>query len=271
MIKNVREAKMRSPFPGMDPYLERPSLWHEVHTGLIVALQLHLAPLLPSHYRVAIEQRTYSSPPAPDDLVGLPDVSVLREKTDVAYASAPSTTASVVTPVVVRVPMPEEQRERYLEVRDTQSGVVITVIELVSPSNKRAGEGRREYEQKRMRVLGSLAHLVEVDLLRGGEPMPMRVQDNSRTGHYRILVSRADRRPNADLYLFTVRNTIPTFPLPLQRGDTEPTVDLGKLLHDLHERAHYERAIDYRQDPTPPLDADDAAWADDLLRRAGLR
>ncbi len=262
---------MHIPFPGMDPYLERPALWHEVHTGLIVALQLHLAPLLPPHYRVAIEQRTYMTPFAPDDLVGLPDVSVLREKSDVAYAPALSITDSFSAPVVVRVPMPEEQRERYLEVRDTQSGVVITVIELLSPSNKRPGEGRHKYEQKRMRVLGSLTHLVEIDLLRGGEPMPMRVQDRSRTGQYHILVSRADRRPNADLYLFTVRNPIPTFPLPLQRGDSEPTVDLGKLLHDLYERAYYERAIDYHKDPVPPLDADDVAWADALLRQAGLR
>lgn len=262
---------MRSPFPGMDPYLEYPTLWHEVHTGLIVALQLYLAPLVRPRYRVAVEQRTYLALLAPDDLVRMPDLSIVREKPASVYAPTASSTLSFAAPMVVQVPVPEERRERYLKVRDVVSGDVITVVELLSPSNKHSGVGRREYEEKRLRVLGSRTHLVEVDLLRGGEPMPMRVQGDGRRTHYRILNSRSTHRPHADLYSFTLRDPIPSFPLPLQRGDSEPTVDLGALLHDLYERAGYDLAVDYRQEPVPPFDENTAAWASDLLRQAGLR
>lgn len=262
---------MRSPFPGMDPYLEHPTLWPEVHTRLIVALADTLGPVLRPRYRVAVEQRTYLALLAPDDLVGLPDLSVVREKPGPTYAPTVSATVPVAAPLVAEVPLPEERRERYLEVRDVVSGEVITVIELLSPSNKHPGEGRRVYEEKRNRVLGSRTHLVEVDLLRGGESMPMRVQGDGRRSHYRILVSRSDHRPRADLYSFTLRDPIPAFPLPLRRGDPEPTVDLGALLHDLYERAGYDLAVDYRKDPAPPFDESDALWASDLLHQASLR
>ena len=88
---------------------------------------------------------------------------------------------------------------------------------------------------------------------------------------YRILVSRGNRRPNASLYTFCVRQSVPTFPLPLRRGDTEPVVDLGILLHELYDRAGYDLRLDYTVEPDPPLDGSDADWADELLRHKGLR
>ena len=99
----------------------------------------------------------------------------------------------------------------------------------------------------------------------------MTMRGNGRKAHYRILVSRANQRPLANLYAFNVQDPIPVFPLPLQPGDKEPLIDLGTLLQQLYDRAGYDLRIDYRQDPVPPLDKDDAAWADSLLRQAGLR
>ena len=148
------------------------------------------------------------------------------------------------------------------------SGDVVTSLELLSPANKRPGEGRRAYESKRLRVLGSLTHLVEVDLLRSGEPLPI----SREAGSYAILVSRADDRPRALLYPFGVREPIPAVPLPLRAGDDEPEVDLQTALHNLFDRAGYDLAIDnYRLAPEPPLEPDDAAWAGSLLRSRGRR
>jgi hypothetical protein len=255
-----------SPFPGMDPYLEHPTLWPGVHNGLLATLQLALAPQLRPRYYVALEERIYVTEPEQRTFVGRPDVAVVAPpETELTPPSTPS--ASPV--LAVRVPLPDEVRETYLEVREAGTDYVITVLEVLSPTNKRPGRGRRLYEDKRMEVLTTRSHLVEVDLIRSGEPMPL--IDNGRASDYRILISRGDRRPNASLYPFGVRQPIPTFPLPLKAHDQEPMVDLGQLLHDLYDRASYDLRIDYTDDPDPPLSSADAAWADRLLRQQGLR
>ncbi len=111
-----------------------------------------------------------------------------------------------------------------------------------------------------MQVLGSLTHLVEIDLIRAGTPMPMRLREGS-PGNYRIVISRASRRPTADVYAFTLRDPIPDFPVPLLKDDPEPRAPLNQLLHDLYDRAGYDLALDYRQPLDPPLSPEDAAWA----------
>jgi len=101
--------------------------------------------------------------------------------------------------------------------------------------------------------------------------MAMRIQGNGHPAAYRILVSRAYQRPWAEVYLFDVRDPIPAFPVPLRRGEVEPVMDLNTVLHEVYDRAGFDLAIDYRQEPQPPLEGEDAAWADALLRAHGLR
>ena len=255
-----------SPFPGMDPYLEHPTLWPGVHNGLIAALQLSLAPQLRPRYYVAIEERLYITEPDQRVFVGRPDLAVVGQpEAETALQPAPPA-SSVLT---VQVPLPDEVRETSLEVRETGTDYVVTVVEILLPTNKRPGRGRRLYEDKRMEVLASRTHLVEIDLVRAGEPMP--ITGHGRASEYRMLVSRGDCRPNATLYAFGVRQPIPPFALPLKPGDQEPTVDMGKLLHDLYDRASYDLRLDYTGDPDPPLPSTEAAWADQLLRQKGLR
>lgn len=261
---------MPTPFPGMDPYLERRGLWEEVHTRLIVALADVLGPLVRPRYRVAVERRVYLAFPATEDLVGKPDVMVVDPGTG-SLSAAPIGVHAGATPLVAELPMPEEVVERYLEVRDVVSGDVITSIEVLSRTNKLGRDGRRLYEEKRLKVLASLTHLVEIDLLRAGEPMAMRVQGNGHRGTYRVVVSRAHRRPRADVYPFGLREPIPSFPVPLRKGEAEPVVDLNTVLHELYDRAGYDMAVDYRREADPPLEGEDAGWADALLRQHGLR
>jgi hypothetical protein len=258
---------MPSPFPGVDPYLENPEFWSEVHNRLIVAIADSLSPYLRPKYRVAIEKRVYDSEEGL--LVGIADVAVLPRASS---ASAPSTAtmpARHKSPIQISVPMPEEVRESYLEIREIASGQVVTVIEILSPKNKRVGVGRAAYEKKRQQVLSSATHLVEIDLLRGGTPMPL--SGSVPPMNYYILVSKSDQRPLADLYPFGLREEIPIFTVPLMSGEVEPEVDLQLLLNAVYDRASLDLAIDYRQAPSPNLSADDTQWADLLLRQQGLR
>lgn len=258
---------MPTPFPGMDPYLEQPDLWQNVHNSLIVALRDDLAPRLRPRYFVAIEERTYQGLASSLTFAGRPDVAALRAREPAPrYQAGQAAGATLVT---VELPLPDIVRETYLEVRARDMDRMVTVVEILSPSNKLPGEGRELYERKRLKVLGSLTNLVEIDLLRAGPPMTM--AGNGRDASYRILISRSLARPQADLLIFGVRDPIPDFPLPLQPGEEEPLVELNRLLHELYDRAGYDLRIDYRAEPEPPLEEEDAAWADVLLRQAGLR
>jgi hypothetical protein len=249
----------------MDPYLERRGLWEEVHTGLIAAIQQALAPLVRPRYRVAVERRVYLAVLSPDDLVGKPDVLVVSSAREVVPAEPPRTSVAVM-PQVAELPMAEEVIERYLEIREVTTGDVITVLEILSHSNKSSRQGREQYERKRLAVLASLTNLVEIDLLRAGDPMPMRLMGNGTPGDYRLVVSRSWNRPQADVYLFGIRVPIPAVPIPLRPGEDEPVLALNQILHDLYDRAGYDLAIDYGQPPMPPLADGDAQWAVQLVQ-----
>jgi hypothetical protein len=188
-----------------------------------------------------------------------------------SLSEAPSMGVATLEPVIVELLIPELVRETYLEVRLAQTHTVIAVLELLSAAHKRSGEGRQQYERKRLQVLTTCTHWVEIDLLRGGEPMVMDTHGQNVASHYRILISRAEHRPRAVLLPFNVRHLIPNFRLPLQPGDDEPLVDLNHLLHLLYDRAGYDLRINYQGPPDPPLEEEEAMWADGLLHAAGLR
>ena len=261
---------MASPFPGMDPYLEHPEIWPGVHLLLIAALAESLAPQLRPNYLVSVEVRMYETTGEQSLLVGIPDVVVQKSRqqrheqsVNVSVASAPS------QPTPVQVPMPVTVRQGYLEVREVATKEVITAIELLSPINKRPGRGRQTYENKRERILSSSTNLVEIDLLRAYEPMPV-FGDNLQS-HYRILVSRSDLRPQAELYKFDMADQVPSFKLPLRPDDSAPTVDLKQLLDDIYERSGYDLKLDYQQHSVPALNDDEATWVGHLLSEKGLR
>ncbi len=262
---------MPTPFPGMDPYLEEPNLWPNVHSSLIVALRNELAPRLRPRYYVSVEQRATQAGYAEMTFATRPDAAIVRrmaESTVVYHAGQAVEQAAAPAVVTVELPQAEEGVESYLEIRTIADGQVVTVLELLSPGNKRTGAGRRSYSEKRSAILASATHLVEIDLLRSGEPMMMRYTGGPF--HYSILVSRAQQRPFADLLPFTVRQAIPTFPLPLAMGEAEPQVDLGRLLHELYDIAGYDLWVDYRRPPNPLLADEDAAWAQALLRGVNI-
>jgi hypothetical protein len=251
---------MPSPLPGMNPFLESKELWSEFHSRMIVAMADALSETLSQDYRVAVEKRVYLSQGDETILIGIPDVAVTTAPT-----SAAGSTALAIEPMVVEVPLTEEIQERYLEIKEVATGQVVTVIELLSPKNKRAGEGRNAYLHKRQRIMMSKTHLVEIDLLRAGEPLPML---GAAQSDYRVLVSASGSRPKAQLYAFNVRQEIPQINIPLLQSAV--TLDLQSLVHQVYDRARFRLAIDYQQLPTPQLSREDRAWLSELLQQSNI-
>ncbi|MBW4481165.1 MAG: DUF4058 family protein [Tildeniella torsiva UHER 1998/13D] len=249
---------MHNPFPGMNPYLEQPGLWPQVHNRLIVALADVITLQVAPKYWVSIEERVYTTT-EPLPLVGIADIAIAQR---VDSPSRSEATTQLTAPRRVQVPLPVELTERFLEVRLVQTNLLVCVIEVLSPTNKRVGEGRTAYEAKRQKILASATHLVEIDLLRSGPPLPL--GDPSRKP-YSILVSRSGDRPNAELYEFDLPDPIPYFPVPLQANDLEPVINLQQVVNELYSRARLDLAIDYSQPVKPELSESEITWITGIL------
>lgn len=253
----------RSPFPGMDPYLESTSLWPDVHSSLMNIFREQLAPLLAPKYIAQLDTQIVVDR-FDDGLFTtehvLPDVTVTRNR----LAEAPAA-GSVVAPPPLRmhVPIPTPVRLVTMYIRLRENEKLVTVIELVSPVNKRPGEGRQTYLAKREAFLQSSAHLIEIDLLRRWPRMPF--EESLPRSNYLAMVSDMYERPECSVWPISVRHPLPTLPIPLLQPDPSVTLDLGKALATAYKRARYDLRIDYLAPCDPPLDAADTAWAATLL------
>jgi hypothetical protein len=254
---------MRPPFPGMDPWLEHPARWLDVHNSLITAIRDELASKVAPRYFVAVEQHAYLVPIHGDKVIVRPDLLVSRTRSRRRIPVPAGPDASVGTGVLdldVEVPVKDRIEEWYLKIQRVGTTKLVTVIEVLSPTNKSHRSGRKQYLRKREHILGSNTNLVEIDLLRKGKPMPITIRQPVKRD-YRILISCGQSRPRARLLAFGVRQPIPVMPIPLLPKDPEPTLDLNAVLHALYERARFDLQLDYANPPVPPLDEKDGAWA----------
>jgi hypothetical protein len=255
---------MPSSFPGMNPYLEQPGVWHDFHQRFIPRIAESLAAQIRPDYIATIDDHIYIHEMSGEEraFLGRPDVSVLHSGS--STATAPISHA-VAAPAFGHItPEVDALHESYLEIRDRETREVITVIELLSPTNKAPGSDRGQYLGKRKAILASNTHLVEIDLLRGGERMPV---GDLPTSDYVVMVSRSNERPRVELWPIMLRDPLPLIPVPLRLGDRDATVDLGQLLHDQFDAAGYEDYV-YHSSPHPPLSAPDVAWAEGLIGQA---
>lgn len=254
----------------MNPYLEHPGLWAGIHHRLITAIANALEPQIQPKYIVAIEERVYEVSGETSILVGIPDVAV--QQTQGTKADLPANLAvaePTVQPIEVTLPLPELLTEGYLEIRAVETGEVITAIEVLSPKNKQTGVGRLRYESKLAAVLASPTHLVEIDLLRQGKPLT--TLGHSVKSDYRILISRGQTRPKADLYAFNLPDVIPTVPIPLGKEDAEPLLNLQQLIDEIYERGGYGLRVNYQEPPVPKLSESNANWLAARLQQEGHR
>ena len=151
-----------------------------------------------------------------------------------------------------------EQRQRFLAIRDREFRKVVTVIELLSPTNKTPGEDRTEYLVKRSDIFHTMANLVEIDLLRGGQRLP--TCEPLVPADYYAFVCRTKRLPKVDVYAWTLRDRLPVIPVPLAGGESDVPLDLQEAFTKTYDRSGYDYALDYRRDVEPPLDASVADW-----------
>jgi hypothetical protein len=264
---------MPSPFPGMDPYLEAPAIWPDVHHELISEVRAALNPRIRPRYVARVELRVYISD---DDDPGrellVPDVRV--DATPKRKGSRKPTlepVPAITEPVIVPTLMDEEIEEAFLKIIEVESEALVTVIEVLSPANKvRGSRGRASFMAKRHEILNTEVHWVEIDLLRAGTPSvtdpPLRPASD-----YRVLVSRADQRTRTCYWPISVRQALPVIRIPLRGKDSEVPLDLGAVFSSVYDRAAYDASVNYRKEPQPPLEGDDAKWARELLRKAGGR
>ncbi|MCX7643190.1 MAG: DUF4058 family protein, partial [Armatimonadetes bacterium] len=254
---------MPSPFPGMDPYLESPSIWQDFHHSFIDEMRATLVPKVRPKYAVHIERYVCISEPTIEEIRVRPDLTIAETQGQgVEPESQPS---AVTTAVLVPLPEPQEVYHYFLEIREVATQKVITIVEMLSPFNKRAGEGREDYLRKRRMILESNVHLVELDLLREGERLPMGKPLPS--GHYYAIISRSYKRPIAEVYAWTIKQPLPTIPIPLKRGDEDVMLDLQKVLSAVYDRAGYDYRLPYDRQPERPLSDDDGEGAKQIIAK----
>jgi hypothetical protein len=273
---------MNSPFPGMDPYLERH--WGDVHHAVITYVRDWLQSRLPIDLRARMQERVYIELPDARRGVYYPDVRVIERPepspgaaTAVAEASAVANGANgdpiLDEPLLIHLDI-EPVTEGYIEIIDVKSGHrVVTAIEVLSPTNKRPGEGQRLYLKKRDDQQSAAVNTVEIDLLRGGTRVLMidseQIPPSHRTA-YQVCVWRGSRPDRLEIYRVPLTGRLPVIAVPLRPADRDVPLDLQTILGQCYRNGGYDD-IDYSGEPDPPLSEPDAAWADALLKEHGKR
>jgi hypothetical protein len=246
----------------MNPFLEQEGVWSDFHNRLIVAAAEAIGLQVRPAYIVKIDQNVFVEEPGENgrDVVGRPDVFVAEVSREVPMAAGGVAVAEPTKAVIVPAITPE--RDPFIEIRDLDSCKLITAIELLSPSNKEHPATRAQYLAKRTKYLKSGVHFVEIDLLRGGQRMPLAPRPSR---DYCVVVSRAEDRPEVDVWSIAIRERLPVIPVPLRHGDRSAHLDLQDVLNRVYDAAQYQLYI-YNNQPEPPLSADDQRWASEILK-----
>jgi len=266
---------MKSPFPGMDPYIEACGLWGDFHSHLIEKIGEKLADVAPDHYLVRTGERSYVvlvESEAKKSYPFFPDVRIIeprgRKKASKKGGTALAEPDGAIEPLTMRAFIQEEHRESFIEILEATPGQrLVTSIEVLSPSNKRRGtEGWELYQRKRQSLLLGKANLVEIDLLVGGQRMPM--LDPWPESPYTLLVSRGSAQA-CRVWPAHYRHPLPSIPVPLAKPDPDIPLDLQPMIDEIYQRFRYVRSIDYSKRLAPPLDAAEAAWLKRQLKARG--
>jgi len=262
---------MPSPFPGMDPYLEDPTVWPGVHANLIVAIQELLNKEVRPRYVARVEERVYMVPeddPA-EESWSVPDVKVEETRTTnrQVWSLSRSTPLAIAEPIVIRERGPV--RESRIEIQEIASRKVITVIEVLSPSNKiRGARGRKSFLKKRKEVLHSKAHWMEIDLLRDGLSHPPKPPGCDH--EYQVFCAPVGHRAGKYWKMY-LQEPLKVVGVPLLAPDLDAPLDSQAALAMAYERGSYDATIDYVKPPVPPLSPALARWSNKLLKQKKLR
>ena len=240
-------------------------MWSTVHFQLSAEIARQLTLKLSEKY-VALTNERFTARVPGESAVAIeaiyPDAAVSRTGKRVHEAAIITTTPP---PLRLQTVMLEREPQITVEIRDVANRKLVTAIEVLSPTNKQS-RGYIEYITKRDGILRSDAHLVEIDLLRNGQRVPMR--EPLPPTPYFVFVSRANERPTIDAWPIRLDQPLPAFPVPLLPGDPDVTLDLQLAFTTVYDVSRYERVVDYTSPPETPLNETEARWVAEILQRA---
>jgi len=264
---------MKSPFPGMDPYLEQ--YWSDVQASLAIYARNHLNRQLPKDLRARVHQSVAVELETPDDVdehrIYFPDVQVVPSDRP---ANGQPNAATITTAEPILIPRNAESLTlRSVRIVSSEGYDLVTAIEFLSPANKIGMAGRSEYEQKQGDILRSGASLVEIDLVRAGRHIlafELEKLATRQRSAYGACVIRGWRRKRAEFYPMKLRERLPKIRIPLRKTDADVAIDLQDLIDKAYDDGRYDD-LDYAGPLAPKLPRNDEAWADRLLKAAGKR
>jgi hypothetical protein len=241
---------MKSPFPGMDPYVEahyQGHLWPDFQGHLLALIKDVIVASLPENYVAQTQQRVYHHLTTDRDTQAEPAMATSDPQTLRAFEA-------------------EEYRQGFLEIYEVEpEWRLVTCIEVLSPSNKRPNTaGWDLYLRKRQALLLGEASLVEIDLLRGGTRMPM--YDDWPDSPYVLTVCRREKAPFCKVWRGYFDRPLPTIPAPLSAPHPDVTLELQPMIDAVYTISRYHLRIDYTRPLTPPLSEEQAAWLARRLR-----
>jgi hypothetical protein len=263
---------MANPFPGMNPFLEKPARWPSIQGRYVLYLADAINPLLPERYFADVNERVYIASPAQEMY---PDVYIAKHFGKKNRRPAAATTALMEADPPVEVEFPRaEIREAFVEIRLTdEAETLVTVIEFLSPANKSFGDGHELYRKKQGQLLVSSTSLIEIDLLRAGRhtvAMPREgLADNG--WDYVVCLHRGGWEGKYQYWAMPLQDRLPRITVPLMGNDRDVVVDLQAVLDQCYTAGHWGARIDYSKPCPPPLSKKNAKWIDGLLRKKKLR
>jgi hypothetical protein len=245
----------------MDLYLEDPAFWADFHLTFIGCWREAIADVLPEQYEARLDE-TIHLVQMSDEVIKLiyPDVAVSRGRKRSRKSPKTSSKAAtaVLEPVIIPHELVEEVRQARIEILHRPGRSVVAILEMLSPANK-VGEGFADFCAKRQAILRQKVHLVELDLLLGGQRLPL--AEPLPEGDYYVLVSRSDQRPACEVYAWTLREPLPTMPIPLKSPDADVFVELQAVFRQTFQRGRYGRSLRYDRPPLAPMKDEDRTWA----------
>jgi hypothetical protein len=253
----------------MDPYLEG-EMWQEFHERLANQISVQLMPRVAPKYVALLAKRyvldrSLGIYDAPSKQPIYPDVHVVKPGRSTSRTPTGEPALALTEPAA-ELPNIEEVPQVAVEIRDVAQRRLVTLIEILSPANK-YGEGSREYEDRRLELLKTKTHILEIDLVRGGRRIQL--AGELPPGHYYVYLSRVQRRPNTQVWAVNLRDRLPTVPVPLAEPDPDVVLNVQEAVEACFQLVGYERLLDYSSPPPPPrMTAEDSAWIEQVLRSA---
>jgi len=256
---------MPSPFPGMDPYIESSGMWGDFHGSLLSAIRTDLNSRLPAGYAASIELYVWAGEEDEDERprLGEPDVLVREDR---RTGGGATDTASIAAPSITVLPRLARRKRKYIKVVDIRAKKVITVVEILSPSNKKGGTDRAVYLEKRNEYLANKLNFVEVDLLRGGKRPPLGKGHPEVTDYY-AMVCRAWEFPRAGLWAFGIRDPLPALPIPVTRELGDTTLNLRWCVDQAYDGGRYSETLPYDEPLKPRPRDEDRGWIDRTVKK----